>query len=205
MSISGLLGTKIEQSQAFDEKGQRIPVTKVNLGPCVVVHISKTNPKKIQLGFGIMKKTNKPSQGHIKGAGIKTAPRFLKVFETEAENEYVLGAEIKAADVFKVGDKLKITGTSKGKGFAGVMKRHNFKGGPKTHGQSNRYRSPGSIGSTTTPGRVYKGKRMAGRMGGEQVTIKGLKVVNIDMENNQLLVSGLIPGARGNLISVYKV
>lgn len=199
MSISGLLGTKIEQSQAFDEKGQRIPVTKIILGPCIVV---KKNTNTVQLGFGTSRKINKPTQGQIRGAGAKTAPRFFKEFKADG---FEVGSEIKASDVFKVGDKLKITGTSKGKGFAGVMKRHNFKGGPKTHGQSNRYRSPGSIGSTTTPGRVYKGKRMAGRMGGEQITIKGLKVVNIDTENNQLLVSGLIPGARGNLISVYKV
>lgn len=205
MTISGLLGEKKEQSQVFNDKNERIPVTRIIVGPCKVVSQRKINNNfHIQLGFGNQKITNKPQQGHIKGAGLTTAPRYIKEIKVVDGNEFQLGQEIKVSDVFKTGDVVKISGISKGKGFAGVVKRHGFKGGPKTHGQSDRLRAPGSIGSTTTPGRVYKGKRMAGHMGVERVTVKGLIVVSVDNDNNLLVVKGLVPGPVNGLLEIFK-
>ena len=144
--------------------------------------------------------------GHLKKAGLdKNPPRFLREVRVTDLGDLKPGSEIKADDVFKEGDKVAITGISKGKGFAGVVKRHHFKGGPRTHGQSDRERAPGSIGQTTTPGRVYKGKRMAGRMGQDKVTLKNLKVVSIDTEKNILIVSGLVPGGRNSLLMIKKI
>jgi large subunit ribosomal protein L3 len=204
MAISCLLGIKLGQSQVFDDKNERIPVTRVKTGPCLVVSKRKLgNSIRMQMGFGNKKITNKPQLGHLKGAGIKTAPRYLKEVEIQGEDVYQLGQEIKIGDVFKIGDIVKVSGISKGKGFGGVVKRHGFKGGPKTHGQSDRLRAPGAIGSTTTPGRVYKGKRMAGHLGVDRVTIKGLTVVNINSEENFMLIKGLIPGHKNGLVEVY--
>lgn len=207
--LDAILGRKIEQTQYFTKDGKRIPVTLIEAGPCPIVQIktkSTDGYNAICLGFGIRKKNiKKPLLGIIKKAGIEKAPRFLR--ETKIENELPAmkpGDVIKVADVFKVGDKVDITGTSKGKGFAGVVKRHHFAGGPKTHGQSDRLRAPGSIGQTTTPGRVYKGKRMAGRMGGEKVTVKNLEVVEVKPEENLLLVKGLVPGGKNSLLIIKK-
>lgn len=202
-----ILGTKIKQTQKFTSEGERIPVTLIQAGPCFVVQVKEGA---IQLGLGEKKekRTKKPILGHIKKAGLKDIPRFLReisVNQPEISANLKPGAEIKVGDVFKTGDLVNIVGTSKGKGFAGVVKRWGFAGGPRTRGQSDRERAPGSIGATTTPGRVLKGKKMAGRMGGERVTVKNLTVVDIDPKNNLLAVKGLVPGARGGLLIIKKV
>lgn len=207
MNLNSILGIKIEQTATFDEKGKRIPVTKVMAGPCVICHIRRdqvNNYQSVQLGFGTDKKANKAILGHIRGAGLKTAPHFFREFKVLSEEALEKGKEIKVGDVFQAGDVVKVSGTSKGKGFAGVVKRHGFHGGPKTHGQSDRHRSPGSIGSTTTPGRVYKGKKMAGRMGGKTVTVKNLQIVAVDNDHNVLMIKGLVPGSTGGLLTITK-
>lgn len=196
--------------QTFVE-GFRIPVTKIMAGPCVVTQIKKEDHDgywAVQLGFGTRKIKNitRPLQGHLKGA-IKDnkAPRFLSEVRLTEEPKVNVGDEIKASDIFKVGDVISISGISKGKGFAGAVKRWHFAGGPKTHGQSDRQRAPGSIGQTTTPGRVYKGKKMAGRMGSDKVTIKNLHIVSIDPDKSEIEVSGPVPGTPGELLKIQKV
>lgn len=189
----------------------RVPVTYVTAGPCVVTQV-KTSEKDgyqaVQIGIGIKKIKNitKPLQGHLKSL-IKDnfAPRYLREVKVESLQDLQKGTEVKSNEVFKVGDIVSATAVSKGKGFAGVVKRYHFRGGPKTHGQSDRQRHPGSIGATTTPGRVLKGKRMAGRMGGEQVTIKGLMIVSIDNEKGEMAVSGAVPGVTGGLLILKKI
>jgi large subunit ribosomal protein L3 len=208
--LNTLLGSKAKMSQAFI-KGYRIPVTKVMAGPCVVTQVKKMDKDgywAVQLGLGEKKIKNisKALQGHLKGAiKEKKAPRFLVEIRLEKEPEMNVGDIIKASDIFKSGDIIAVTGTSKGKGFAGGVKRWGFAGGPKTHGQSDRQRAPGSIGATTTPGRVLKGKHMAGRMGNERVTIKNLHVVSVDPEKNEILISGPVPGIPGNLLIIKKI
>ena len=209
--LTGILGQKLGQSQRFSEDGHRIPVTRISVKPCVVAAVKPEDETRwsVLLGFGEKKIKNvkKPILGFFKKAGIKKIPRFLREVKAvfgDGEKKPDVGERIKAADVFKIGERIEVIGTSKGKGFAGVVKRYHFKGGPKTHGQSNRLRSPGSIGSGTTPGRVYKGKRMAGRMGGERVTVKGLKVVEIDEKLDILTVKGLIPGSRKGFLIINK-
>jgi len=205
--INGILGIKIEQTQAFDDKGKRIPITIVKSGPCPVVQVKtveKDGYDSVQLGIGIRKNTKKPQEGHIKKAKIEKSPRFLEEVRLTEKTDKKIGDLITASEVFKEGDNINVTGISKGKGFAGGVKRYHFKGGPKTHGQSDRERAPGSIGSTTTPGRVYKGKRMAGKMGGEQATVKNLKIFKIDNEKNLILIKGLVPGARNSLLKIMK-
>ena len=202
--INAIFGTKITQSQSFTSDGRRIPVTKVKVTPNVVVTTSPV----FQVGIGKRRPAtiSQAIIGHLKKAGLdKNPPRFLREVRVTDLGDLKPGSEIKADDVFKEGDKVAITGISKGKGFAGVVKRHHFKGGPRTHGQSDRERAPGSIGQTTTPGRVYKGKRMAGRMGQDKVTLKNLKVVSIDTEKNILIVSGLVPGGRNSLLMIKKI
>ena len=190
-----MLGKKIGQSQMFTEDGKRIAITLIKAGPCYITQIKnkdKDGYNSIQLGFDTAKEKKL---------------RFLsEVSQTEdSKNELKLGQEITVDNVLSVGDSIKVTGTSKGKGFAGVVKRWGFHGGPKTHGQGNKHRSPGSIGQGTTPGRVFKGKKMAGRMGGEKVTTNGLKVVNIDNKEGLLTVSGLVPGNRKGLLMITKI
>ncbi|OGH37923.1 MAG: 50S ribosomal protein L3 [Candidatus Levybacteria bacterium RIFCSPLOWO2_01_FULL_38_21] len=207
MGVQTILGQKIDQSQKFLEDGTRIPVTRLWVKGNVVVAVKtkdKHNYSAIQLGFGKRKKANKALLGHIKRASLPKAPKFLKEIRLNNEDSLPnLGEIINATEVFKPGDVIDVTGISKGKGFAGVVKRHHFKGGPRTHGQSDRERAPGSIGQTTTPGRVYKGKRMAGRMGHERVTIKNLEIV--DVSEDTILVKGLVPGGKDSLIMVKKV
>lgn len=190
-------------TQIFDERGEIAPVTLVEVGPCYVAQV-KTEEKDgytaLQLGFGETKRLNKPQRGHLK----KLPPlRYLREVRVKDVQGYQVGQKIEAS-LFSVGDLVDVTGISKGKGFAGVMKRHGFRGGPATHGQSDRARAPGSIGATTTPGRVFKGLRMAGRMGNERVTVQNLKVVLVDPERNLLGVRGSIPGNRGDLVMVRK-
>ncbi len=210
--MNTILGSKVKMSQTYVE-GVRVPVTKVIVGPCVVTQVKGTEKDgywAIQLGFGEKKIKNmtKPMLGHLKNAtnkDSKMAPRYLReVRMTEAPKEKV-GDEVKASDVFNVGDMISVTGISKGKGFAGGVKRWHFSGGPKTHGQSDRQRAPGSIGQGTTPGRVYKGKHMAGRMGVDSVKVKNLKVVAINVEKNEIEVSGPVPGTVGSLLVLTKM
>lgn len=208
--INSILGIKIGQTQKFTEDGKRIPVTKIQAGPCVVVQVKgkeKDGYSAVQLGLSEKREkvTKKPVLGHIKKAGITKVPRFLREVCVEEKTELQPGQEIKVEEVIKIGDKVDVIGTSKGKGFAGVVKRWGFAGGPRTHGQSDRERAPGSIGATTTPGRVLKGKKMAGRMGGARITVKNLQVVDVDSENNLLTVKGLVPGNKGGLLIVSKV
>jgi large subunit ribosomal protein L3 len=204
--MDALLAIKQTQSQTFTEDGKRIPVTIVTAGPCWVTRVIDGGTyKSLQLAFGSTKNIAKATEGNMKKAGLTIKPRFLREIRIASDHpEVTLGSEVKVADVFQVGDTIRVTGTSKGKGFASGIKRYNFKGGPRTHGQSDRERAPGSIGSGTTPGRVYRGKRMAGRMGTDTVTVKGLQVVAIDSETNTLTVKGLIPGGKGALLIIQK-
>jgi large subunit ribosomal protein L3 len=206
-----ILGSKVKMSQTFVEN-RRVPVTLVEAGPCIVtaVKTEKTDGYwALQLGFGKRKMSNitKPMKGHLKGAASyqKQAPRFLCEVRLDAEPKMKVGDEIKVSEVFSEGDVVAVRGVSRGKGFAGVVKRWGFAGGPKTHGQSDRHRAPGSIGQGTTPGRVRKGKKMAGRMGGERVTIKNLKVVSLDGEKNEMALSGPVPGSVGGLLVIRKI
>ncbi len=221
--INTILGSKQGTSQTFVE-GFRIPVTRVTAGPCVVTqikHMDNDGYWAIQLGFLTKKakNTSKPLQGHFKksqNSNLKsqnsedktqklTFPRFLREVKIEKEPEFKVGDTVKASDIFKRGDVISVTGISKGKGFAGVVKKHGFHGGPRTHGQSDRERAPGSIGQTTTPGRVYRGKKMAGRMGGEQVTVKNLHIISVDPETGSLEISGQVPGTPGSMVLVHKI
>ena len=181
-------------------------MTFITAGPCWVTKIIEGGTyKNLQLAFGTAKHTSKALDGHMKQAGLTIKPRFLREIRVASDHpEVALGKELTVSDVFSVGDKIRVTGTSKGKGFAGVVKRHGFAGMPKTHGTSDKERAPGSIGSGTTPGRVYKGKRMAGRMGSDRVTITGLEVMAVDGEKNSLTIKGLVPGGRGGLLIIQK-
>lgn len=204
--ITAVLGTKQSQSQMFTDDGMRIPVTCVLAGPNWVTEVEETPTyKSIQLGFGTITKLTKPKAGHLKKAGLEEKKlRFLRSFDVSNLGDISLGKAIRVEDVFAPGDRIRVTGTSKGKGFAGVVKRHGFRGGPRTHGQSDRERAPGSIGATTTPGRVYKGKRMAGRMGSDTVTVRNLKIVSVDPETQTITIKGLVPGAKNGLLIIAK-
>lgn len=208
--LNSILGTKIDQTQKYTSRGERIPVTRIQAGPCPVVQI-KTKEKDgylaIQLGLGSRKKTNKPLEGHLKKAKTETPPLFLAEIRIEDSGEkpdFQLGEVVTVDRVFKPGDIVDVMGTSKGKGFTGVIKRWGFAGGPRTHGQSDRERAPGSIGAGTTPGRVWKGKKMAGRSGHQRTTIKNLQVFAVDPQENLLLIKGLVPGPRGGFLIVKK-
>lgn len=207
--INAILGKKLEMGQKFLEDGRRIPVTRIQAGPCPVVAM-RTAPKDgytaLVLGFGERKekRIKKPELGLFQKAGLKERPAFLREVGFDGEVTVKAGDLVKAADVLKVGDIVDVSGISKGKGFAGVVKRWSFAGGPKTHGQSDRERAPGSIGSTTTPGRVYKGKKMGGRMGTVKVTVRHLEVVGLDAEKNILEVKGAIPGVTGRLVMIKR-
>jgi large subunit ribosomal protein L3 len=202
--MKALLGRKIGPTQTFTPDGKRIPVTEIEAGPCWVTYVTD---KSVQLGFGNIKNLSKAEIGHIKKAGLDKKLRFLRSFRISNLSDLSnlsLGSEIKVSDVFAPGDAITVMGISKGKGFSGGVKRYHFKGGPATHGQSDRERAPGSIGMTTTPGRVFRGKHMAGRMGGDRVTVKGLKVVAVNAEKNILTVKGLVPGAKNSLLVIQK-
>lgn len=200
----GLLGRKLGMTQIFDENGAVIPVTIVELGPNVVTQV-KTAEKEgytaVQVGFGDAKAKHlaKGEQGHLAKNNVKLL-RHLKEFRMADVSSYSVGQEIKA-DIFNAGDVIDVTGTSIGKGFAGMMKRHNAGRGRMTHG-SKHHRHPGSIGAGTTPSRVYKGAKMPGNMGNEQVTVKKLTVVRVDAEKNLLLIKGSIPGSEGGVVTV---
>lgn len=202
--LTSILGKKVKQTQMFTEDGKRIPVTVVSVGPTWITAVNSGEKPWVQLGIGIQKHLSKPIAGHIKKAGIEEKPRFLRQVAVAEIGELTPGQEVHVEDIFTPGDSIRVIGTSKGKGFAGVMKRHGFKGGPATHGQSDRARSPGSIGQTTTPGRVYRGKRMAGRMGSDRVTVGGLTVVGVDKEQKTMTIKGLVPGGVNALLIIQK-
>ena len=199
--VQGLIGRKLGMTQIFDEQGLARPVTVIEAGPCVVTQVrsqEKDGYEAVQLGYGVAKKLNKPEQGHVKASGhlVKT----LREVKAETYDDIEVGQVFKA-DTFTEGEIVDVTGTSKGRGFQGGMKRHGFSGQQKTHGQSDRWRAPGSIGSSATPGRVMKGKKMAGQMGNVRVTVQNLKILRIDAERNLLLVEGSVPGPnKGTLL-----
>ena len=215
--LDTLLGSKKKMSQTFVE-GTRVPVTWVKAGPCIVTHIKNMERDgywAVQLGFGEKKakNTSKPLQGHLKKSKIQNPkskiitqkfPRFLREVRLDKEPDVKVGDVINLTDIFKKGDVVTVTGTSKGKGFAGVVKRWGFAGGSRTHGQSDRERAPGSIGQGTTPGRVYKGKKMAGRMGTDRVTIKNLIVVDTKEDEELLALSGPVPGTPRGILIIRK-
>ncbi len=204
MPIEGLLGRKLGMTQVFDSTGKIHAVTVVEAGPMVVTQVKtvvKDGYDAVQVGYGERKKLNKPMRGHLKAAG--TNARLVKEFRSPAASEYNVGDKI-GLELFTEGDLVHVTGTSRGRGFAGGVRRHNFHGGPKTHGQSDRHRAPGSIGSGTTPGRVLKGQRMAGHMGAVQVTSKNLRVIAKDEGKGLLLIEGAVPGATNGTVRVRR-
>ncbi len=203
MSV-GILGTKLGMTQIFDEAGKAIPVTVVQAGPCTVTQIKTAEVdgySAVQVGFGEVteKALNKPELGHLKKSEASPL-RHLKEYRLDSPSDYQLGQQIKA-DIFEAGQQVDVIGTSIGRGFAGYQKRHNFKRGPMAHGSKN-HRLPGSTGAGTTPGRVYPGKRMAGRLGGTRTTIKKLTIVRVDGDRNLLLIKGAIPGKPGALVNI---
>ena len=203
--MKGILGTKLGMTQVFDENNRIVPVTVVKAEPNVVTQVrteEKDGYAAVQLATGAIdpRKVNKPVTGHFAKAGV-TPRRHLVELRTTDAGEYTVGQEI-TAEVFEAGAVVDITGTSKGKGTAGVMKRHNFRGLGSSHGTQRKHRSPGSIGGCATPGRVFKGLRMAGRMGHVRVTTQNLKVHKIDAENGLLLIKGAVPGPKGGLVFV---
>ncbi|MFI0370317.1 50S ribosomal protein L3 [Actinomadura sp. KC06] len=201
----GVLGEKLGMTQVFDDEGRIVPVTVVQAGPCVVTQL-KTQENDgytaVQIGFGQIdpRKVNKPRTGHFEKAGV-TPRRYIVELRADDTTGYELGQEI-TADVFEAGQKIDVTGTSKGKGTAGVMKRHGFKGLGASHGTQRKHRSPGSIGGCATPGRVFKGLRMAGRHGNARTTVQNLTVHAIDAEKNLLLIKGAVPGPNGGVVLV---
>jgi len=201
--IDGILGKKLGMTQVFTDAGKAKAVTAVEAGPCKVIQVrtpGKDGYSAAQLGFGQAKKLTSAEKGHLKDQGQF---KYLREFRLEAVEGISVGNVIDVSE-FKAGDKVDVIGISKGKGFAGVVKRHHFKGGPKTHGQSDRQRAPGAIGSTTTPGHVWKGLKMGGHLGDERVTARNLEVLSADAGRNLLLIEGAIPGAKNSLVIIKK-
>ena len=207
--MSGIIGKKIAMTSLFDENGKNIPVTIVEAGPCVVTQVrtvEKDGYVAAQLGFDDAKEKNTTNalKGHFKKAGVTPKRKLVEFYGEEFVNSLTLGGEVNV-ELFNEGEFVSVTGTSKGKGFQGVVKRHGFGGvGQATHGQHNRLRAPGSIGAGSDPSRVFKGMRMAGRMGGKQVTVQNLKVLKVDTEKNLLIVKGAIPGPKNSYVIVRR-
>jgi large subunit ribosomal protein L3 len=202
--VPGILGKKVGMTQVFRDNGMMEAVTLIQAGPCTVTQVKtaeKEGYKSIQLGFGTAKKLSKAEQGHLKELGKF---KFLREFRVDSAQTAKVGDKVDVS-LFQPGDKVNVTGISKGKGYAGVVKRYGFKGGPKTHGQSDRTRAPGAIGSTTTPGHVLKGLRMSGHMGAERVTVRKLEILKTDPEKNLLIVAGAVPGNRDGLLLISKI
>ena len=201
--IEALLGKKIGMTHLFADEGLMVPVTVLEVGPCTITQL-RTCPRDgyeaVQLGFGEAKRLNQPQRGHLK----HSAPlKLLREVKASDISEYQVGQSLDVS-VFEEGELVDVVATSKGKGFQGGMKRHNFSGGPKTHGQKDRGRSVGSIGATTYPGRVLKGQRMPGQMGNKRITVRHLKVQKIDQERNLIMLNGAVPGARNGLVMVRR-
>lgn len=206
MNIQSIVGKKIDQTQGFLEDGTRVPLSIIYVAGNIVSQVKTAEHEgynALQVGFGDAKRAHKPMTGHIKKAGLTQTPRFFREIKVDAIDDVTPGTKISAAEVLELGDIVDVIGVSKGKGYAGVVKRYRFHGGPKTHGQSDRHRAPGSSGQGTTPGRVYRGKRMSGRMGNDQVTVKNLEILAI--EDDKIFVKGLVPGTRGAIVVIKKV
>ena len=203
--VKGVLGTKLGMTQVFDDEGRIVPVTVVKAGPCVVTAVrtdERDGYAAVQLGYGEIdpRRVTKPVAGHFSAAGV-TPRRYLVELRTSDASEYTLGQEV-TAETFAAGQLVDVTGKSKGKGTAGVVKRHGFHGLSASHGTQRKHRSPGSIGGCATPGRVFKGVRMAGRMGNERITVQSLAVHSVDTERGLLLIKGAVPGAAGSLVLI---
>ena len=199
-------------TSTYDSRGRRVGATILEIAPNFVTQVKTTNGKDgydaVQLGFGTKKSVNKPQLGHTKKIGLDTKVRWFREVRITPQTtieDLKPGTEIKLDQVFSIGDAVRVSATSKGKGFQGGVKRHGFHGGPRTHGQSDRHRAPGAIGSGTTPGRVYKGKRMAGHMGNVKVSARNLEVVRLDKVKNLLVVKGAVPGPTGTLVTITKL
>jgi large subunit ribosomal protein L3 len=204
--MNAILGTKLGMTQVFDEQARAIPVTVIKAGPCRVVQIKTEETdgyNSIQISFREAKpgRVNKPEAGHYAKAGVAPA-RHLVEIRVEDPSAYTVGQEIRIADLFEAGTKADVSGVSKGKGFAGVMERHNFSGQGGSHGNHKKHRAPGSIGACATPARVFKGMRMAGRLGGERVTTLNIDIVGVDGERDLLLLGGAVPGPKGAVVLV---
>jgi large subunit ribosomal protein L3 len=203
--MKGLLGEKLGMTQVWDENNRVVPVTVVKAGPCVVTQVKTPEQdgySSVQIAFGAIdpRKVNKPAQGHFAKAGV-TPRRHLVELRTDDASEYSVGQEL-AVDTFEAGQTIDVVGTTKGKGYAGVMKRHGFAGVSASHGAHRNHRKPGSIGGCATPGRVFKGMRMAGRMGTNRQTTQNLTIHAVDAENGIILIKGAIPGPKGGLVLV---
>ena len=199
----GIIGRKLGMTQVFRDNGRMEAVTAIKAGPCSVIQVktaAKEGYDSIQLGFGETKRLNSAEKGHLKELG---SYKYLREFRVDTLGDVKIGDKVDVS-IFSQGDRIDVIGISKGKGFAGVVKRHHFRGGPKTHGQTDRERHPGAIGSTTTPGRVKKGLRMAGHMGTDRVTARKLEVMKIDPESNLLLIRGSVPGSRNGIVLLKK-
>jgi large subunit ribosomal protein L3 len=206
--MRAIIGKKIGVTRIFDEAGNMVAATVIEAGPCVVTQV-KTEEKDgymaIQVGFGSKKEkhTTKPLMGHIKASGKGPYSVLRELRDLDIGVDMKVGDEIKA-DIFNPGDIVRVTGVSKGLGFQGVVRRHHFKGGPKSHGQSDRVRAPGSLGQSSYPSRVFKGLRMAGRMGGENVTLRHLRVLKVDTANNLIIIKGAVPGTENGIVLIRK-
>jgi len=205
-SLKGILGTKLGMTQIFDDQARSIPVTVVKAGPVHVVQIKTVENdgyNAIQIAYGEAKpaKVNQPTAGHFAKAGVAPAKHLIEV-KVDDPAEFTVGQEIKVEEMFEVGARADVSGVSKGKGFSGVMKRHNFAGQGASHGNHKKHRAPGSIGACATPSRVFKGMRMAGRMGGDKVTTLSLEVAGIDADRGLLMLNGSVPGPKGSVVFV---
>ncbi|MCC6456900.1 MAG: 50S ribosomal protein L3 [Caldilineaceae bacterium] len=204
--MKGIIGKKVGMTQLFDESGVVVPVTVIEAGPCYVTQVKTVEVdgyNAIQLGFEEVaeRKLTKGQKGHLQKAGTPTVRRLREMRSDDGDTQFNLGDVIKA-DIFQDGEVVDVIGISKGKGFAGGVKRHNFAGGPKTHGQSDRHRAPGSRGAGTTPGHTWPGSKGPGQMGNEQVTVQNLKIALVDAERNLIAIRGAVPGPRGGLVLV---
>ncbi|MDH3272592.1 MAG: 50S ribosomal protein L3 [Gemmatimonadota bacterium] len=205
--MPGLIGKKVGMTRIFDEAGVQIPVTVIEAGPCPIVGMRSSDEdgyQAVQLGFGAKKakRTSQAEMGHAAKAGLEAAPRLMREFRIGDDEEYEVGQQL-TVEQFEAGDRVKVTGRSKGRGFQGVVKRHGFRGRPSTHGHPMS-RNPGSLGPGTDPSRVIKGKKLPGRMGGNRTTIRNLQVVRVDNERNLLFVKGGVPGARDGYVLISK-
>jgi large subunit ribosomal protein L3 len=205
--MKGILGRKLGMTQIFNDEGIVTPVTVIEAGPCYVTQkktVESDGYNAIQLGFVevLEKRVNQPKRRHLEKAKVPML-RYLREIRVDDIDSYETGQKLDAS-IFELGDVIDVTGISKGKGFAGGVKRHNFRGGPKTHGQSDRHRAPGSVGAGSTPGRIFKGTRMAGQMGNEQVTLQNLKIALVDPEKNIIAVKGAVPGAKNGLVIIHE-
>jgi large subunit ribosomal protein L3 len=199
--IEGLLGRKLGTLQIFDRDGTVVPVTVIETGPCTVLQVKtkdRDGYEAVQLGFGVRRRVNEPMKGHFKGLG---SFRYLREFRVDEISQWEVGQRV-GAEVFEPGDLVDVSGISKGRGFAGVVKRYGFRGGPKTHGQSDRHRAAGSIGASASPSRVIKGLKMAGHMGAVKVTVRNLEVVDSNPARGVIMVKGSVPGAKDGLLRI---